>query len=106
MTADEYLTRFLEWHISHPNEPFRDWSGLVGAVQTVLSDGAQMRALLGSALSDTERLDWLEQHPCAASINGLPASAKAYSIVTELPLRAAIDVMRKDGGEKWRLEIK
>ena len=48
MTAQQYLVGFLEWERKHPNEPFRDWPGLVGAIKTALSDEAQLRALVGT----------------------------------------------------------
>lgn len=68
---------------------------IVGQVETLKQENEQIRVLLGAALLDSDRLDWLEKNPLQATIAGLPADAKAYSIVTQLPLRTALDVMRK-----------
>ena len=64
-------------------------------IEKLEADNAVIRECLGASLRDSDRLDWLEQNPCQATINGLPPTAKAYSIITELPLRVALDVMRK-----------
>jgi hypothetical protein len=53
----------------------------------------QLADRIAALEADEARLDWLAANPLRAHIGGLPASAKAYSIITELPLRAALDVM-------------
>lgn len=61
MNAQQYLATFLQWERTHPNEPFRDWAGLVAAIATALSDEAQMRAVVGAAVQSDERLRGLLQ---------------------------------------------
>lgn len=38
--------------------------------EDTLRENEQLRALLGPALQDTERLNWLEAHPLRAGIHG------------------------------------
>ena len=54
MKAEEYLTHFLVWHKNYPNEPFRDWSGLVRAIEIVLSDNEALRSLIGKQITEEE----------------------------------------------------
>ncbi len=56
ITAQQYLSEFLQWERTHPNEPFRDWPNLVNAIATVMSDEAQLRAVVGAATQSDERL--------------------------------------------------
>ena len=58
-------------------------------------ENASLRRLLGAALEDSARIDCLEAHAQPVTVNGQPSSARGYSVVTELTLRGALDVLRK-----------
>ncbi len=60
-------------------------------------ENGQLRALLAVALEDTARIDHLEANPQEGEVvvDGERKAVKVYAVVTELPLRVALDVHRK-----------
>lgn len=43
---------------------------IVGQVEALKTENDQIRACLGAALQDADRLDWLEAHPLQSEIKG------------------------------------